>query len=300
MQTLKLPLISHALVSTRDIRATHIRGAPYVHAVIPINPTLLDTRHIMPTLPALKVEDAGTQLYAPLSAASPIIPHSRSIPANGSNRSLSSASSTSSNSSARRDSAQLQIDSNGDNVNSGDGYGSRAEVNGTGYSGQSIRRTDSEETLNGNDPNVARSGTLRASQAGRGKGKGKAVVDQRGHWAYVDARTADASAAGDVGDVGAGAGVGGYGYARDGERVQGARLGDDLNAARMERERKKVWDEEQGRVEEVYGNSGQYPPTNDEEEEERRIQDVSCVSQIVRIGICQGNVHGTCCLGRHG
>jgi hypothetical protein len=37
---------------------------------------------------------------------------------------------------------------------------------------------------------------------------------------------------------------------------------------------RRNWDEEQGRVEEVYGG-GSYPPTNEEEDEERKIQEVS-------------------------
>jgi hypothetical protein len=37
----------------------------------------------------------------------------------------------------------------------------------------------------------------------------------------------------------------------------------------------KAWDLEQGRVEEVYGVSERYPPTNEEEEEEKRVQEVS-------------------------
>jgi hypothetical protein len=43
-----------------------------------------------------------------------------------------------------------------------------------------------------------------------------------------------------------------------------------------EREERGVWDEEQGRVGE-YGMAGRYPPTNEEEEQERRVQEVSGV-----------------------
>jgi hypothetical protein len=45
----------------------------------------------------------------------------------------------------------------------------------------------------------------------------------------------------------------------------------------------KAWDLEQGRVEEVYGVSGRYPPTNEEEEEEKRVQEVSVTT---RLGAC--------------
>lgn len=40
---------------------------------------------------------------------------------------------------------------------------------------------------------------------------------------------------------------------------------------------RKAWDEEQGRVEEIYGG-GSYPPTNEEEDEERKVQEVSSTS----------------------
>ncbi len=43
---------------------------------------------------------------------------------------------------------------------------------------------------------------------------------------------------------------------------------------KMRADRQKPWDEEQGRAEQIYGQTGVYPPTNEEEEEEKRIQEV--------------------------
>lgn len=163
--------------------------------------------------------------------------------------------------------AQLEVDPAGANGFHPSSNGSRTHRG---------LRSDSEETLS---PSLGRNGTIRAGDGQtRGKGKGKAVVDQRGHWTYAthDGPGQGQEAAGDVG---------GYGgaRAREGERVQGVRFGGSQYAAdgqeergQMEREgaRSRQWDEEQGRVEEVYGSSGAYPPTNEEEEEERRIAEV--------------------------
>lgn len=80
---------------------------------------------------------------------------------------------------------------------------------------------------------------------------------------------------------------------RDGDKgkvgLEGFEQGEDGDVGhyvdkQRERERKgkmradRPWDPERGRPEEVYGEAGSYPPTNAEEEEERRIQEVSPAS----------------------
>jgi hypothetical protein len=63
-----------------------------------------------------------------------------------------------------------------------------------------------------------------------------------------------------------------------GVRFGGAEFEDGSRAGERYVEKRRGWDEEQGRVEGGYDASGAYPPTNEEVEEERRIQDVSVIS----------------------
>lgn len=97
----------------------------------------------------------------------------------------------------------------------------------------------SEETLSAGTPN--------ANPGSKGKGRAREQEQEQ-----VDE--------GDVGDY------------KDRERER-ERKG-KMRAEGGGQGRNRVWDEEQGRAEEVYGNAV-YPPTNEEEEEERKIQEVS-------------------------
>lgn len=110
-------------------------------------------------------------------------------------------------------------------------------------------RSESEETL-----------SQSTYSQGKGKGKGKAVAQQEGY--DLDGENGKASlnerdtAARTHGDI--------YGVTGNGK------------ADYKGKGRQLTWEEEHGRVEDMYGEAAtQYPPTNEEEEEERRIQEVS-------------------------
>lgn len=70
---------------------------------------------------------------------------------------------------------------------------------------------------------------------------------------------------GDIGEIRRTNSAGGYGYRAGKVDVKG-------------KGREQPWDVERGKVEEMYGGDAEYPPTNEEEDEERRIQEVSYLS----------------------
>lgn len=157
-------------------------------------------------------------------------------------------------------------------------------------------RSESEETLSPSRSQAQtqsrdRSGTIRASDPRSttvlggisGKGKGRAGVDYEGQWAYESHAQGGGEREGGEGDVGDyAATTRNRGYATGASNTQRLGQGEGQGQGQVERDRRRQWDEEQGRPEEMYGYSstGQYPPTNEEEQEEKRIQEVSLGSSL--------------------
>lgn len=105
--------------------------------------------------------------------------------------------------------------------------------------------------------------TLSASN----NGKGKAINRLSGDSDFMSQRTPNIQVVrdedeGDVGDY----------REKQRERERKGKMRADYG------ERQRPWDEEKGRVEDIYGGQGAYPPTNEEEEEEKRIQEVSRIN----------------------